>query len=105
MAKTQGKNGRKSNGQYAKGHKLSNGSPGRKPREVERRYLEVFKRAVSESDWKAIVDRAKADAKLGDDKARKFIADYLMGPPVQKVDAVGDMTLTIIMPKDQECES
>jgi hypothetical protein len=83
---------RDENGRFVKGHdKLG----GRKSRAIEEAYLKIFKDTVSPDDWKEIIKRAVKDAKLGDATARKFIADYLIGAPVQKVDAhvTGDMVI------------
>lgn len=72
-------------GRFVKGH--GNTGAGRKKREVEESYLKIFRNAVTEDDWKAIIYKAIEQAKRGDNVARKFIADYLIGVPVQKVDA------------------
>ena len=63
------------------------GNPGggRKPRAVEESYLELFKSTVSQADAVKIIEKAKTDAIAGDAVARKFIFDYLVGTPVQKV--------------------
>lgn len=75
--------------------KKGNPGGGRKARAVEQAYLKIFKDTVSPDDWREIIKRAVKDAKLGDNIARKFIADYLIGAPVQKVDAKisGDMII------------
>lgn len=70
-------------GHFVKGHEKIGG---RKSRAVEVAYLKIFKETVSPVDWKAIIERTIKDAKVGDATARKFIADYLIGAPVQKVD-------------------
>ncbi len=74
---------RKKNGQFAKGYK---GGPGRPPKKKEERFMEVSIAAVSLKDWRAIIKKAVEQAKRGDTQARKFLADYLIGPPQQKID-------------------
>lgn len=73
-------------GRFKKGHE---GVGGRPKRETEQAYLEAFKSTVKAEDWIAIIQRAVDDAKTGDKDARKFIADYLIGPPVQKQEIEG----------------
>ena len=71
------------NGRFVKG---GGGGPGRPPRKKEERFLEVSIAAVSLKDWRAIIKKATEQAKLGDTQARKFLADYLLGPPQQRLD-------------------
>lgn len=68
-------------GRFVPGHEKTGG---RKPRPTEQQYLEAFKNAVSITDIEAIAIRAVKDAQRGDAQARKFVFDYLVGPPVQK---------------------
>ena len=70
-------------GRFVKG--VSGNPRGRGKKEVEESYLQAFRDAVSPLDWNAILVRAVTDAKKGDAVARKFVADYLIGPAVQKV--------------------
>jgi hypothetical protein len=74
---------RDENGKFIKGN---GGGPGRLPRKKEDRFMEVSIAAVSLKDWRAIIKKAKDQAILGDQQARKFLADYLLGPPQQKLD-------------------
>lgn len=69
-------------GHFVKGH---SGGPGRPPKEREERFYEIMLSAVTYENWKEIVKKAVDQAKRGDSSARKFLADYLIGPPVQKV--------------------
>jgi hypothetical protein len=84
---------RDENGKVTPGSVLN--PKGRPKRKVEDNYLVIFRSAVSPDDWKAIIDKAVIDAKRGDAVARKFIADYLIGAPVQKIDAkvTGDIAI------------
>jgi hypothetical protein len=79
-------------GHFVKGHEKIGG---RKTRKVEEDYLALFRSSVSPEDWGAIIARAVSDAKRGDGVARKFIADYMIGVPVQKIDAkvTGDIVV------------
>jgi hypothetical protein len=83
---------RDENGRFVKGHDKIGG---RKPKAIEKAYLDIFKATVSKNDWEVIIIKAIDQAKRGDAVARKFIADYMIGAPVQKVDAhiTGDMVI------------
>jgi hypothetical protein len=78
---------RDNTGKFVKGHE---GTGGRKPRATEEKYLQLLKKTVSPDDWKEIIQRAVTDAKRGDGIARKFIADYLIGAPVQRLEHAGE---------------
>ena len=70
------------NGQF----KAGNPGGGRKPRETERRFLDLLRGCVSDADAKEIVKAAIAEAKKQDGNvARKWLFDYLAGPPVQRI--------------------
>lgn len=73
-------------GRFVDGHEKTGG---RKSKPIEERYLKIFKSSVSPEDWKAIIDRAVLDATRGDAVARKFIADYLIGTPIQRSEITG----------------
>ncbi len=75
---------RKANGQYEKG--ISGNPKGRPKKKREERYLEITMSACTFLDWKAIVKKAVTDAKRGDATARKWLSDYLIGSPQQKLD-------------------
>ena len=77
-------------GRFVKGN---GGGPGRKPRAVEQSYLDATMAAVSLEDWTAIVRQAVTDAKAGDAAARKWLSDYLLGLPAQKVEHSGGVSL------------
>lgn len=57
------------------------GGPGRPSRVVERAYLDATIGSVSLEDWSAIVARAVEQARDGDDRARAFLAKYLLPAP------------------------
>ncbi len=61
------------------------GGPGRPSRVVERAYLDATIASVSLADWSAIVGRAVEQARDGDDRARAFLAKYLL--PDRALDA------------------
>lgn len=75
---------REENGQFKKG--ISGNPKGRSPKKKEERFMEVSIAAVSLKDWREIIKKAVGQAKRGDTQARKFLADYLIGPPQQKLD-------------------
>jgi hypothetical protein len=61
------------------------GGPGRPPRPAEEKYLRTMTRVVKLKDWRAICERARADALAGDARARAWLSDYLLGKPNQRV--------------------
>lgn len=77
---------RDENGRFIKGH---SGGPGRPKKEREERFKEITLSSVTYADWKEIVEKAVVQAKRGDNQARKFLADYLMGPPIQRTELTG----------------
>ena len=83
---------RNANGQFTKGNgaaKGNRGGPGRPKRSTEERYLSALIRRVTAKDWQVVVDTAVARAKAGDTQARKWLSDYLLGPPVQRTEVTG----------------
>lgn len=77
---------RNEKGRFVKGN---HGGPGRPRREVEEEYRNVFTRIVTIKDWEDIISRAVRDAKRGDTSARKFLADYIIGPPIERKELTG----------------
>ena len=73
-------------GKFIKGN---GGGPGRPTKEREERYHEIMLNTVTFKDWTEIVQKAAAQAKKGDAVARKWLSDYLVGPPIQKQEITG----------------
>lgn len=69
-------NGRHTNGTFAPGNP---GGPGRPRRAVEREYLAALLDVIPLDVWKEIVSKAVDSAKLGDAKARDWIARFVLG--------------------------
>ena len=65
-------------GRFLKG---TPGGPGRPPRAVERAYLDATIGSVSLADWSDIIGKAVEQARDGDDRARAFLAKYLLPDP------------------------
>jgi hypothetical protein len=74
-------------GRFGKGNE---GGPGRPRKDREVRFYEITLSAVTFDDWREIVERAVQDAKRGDQAARKWLADYLIGTPEQRVDVTSN---------------
>jgi hypothetical protein len=55
------------------------GGPGRPRRAIEREYLAVISDSLSLEDWREVVTHAVEVAKQGDDKARAWLAKYVIG--------------------------
>jgi len=77
---------RDGNGRFVKG---DSGGPGRPPRAKEEQYYEIMRSACSFAEWRKIIKKAVEQAKRGNHPARKFLADYLLGPPLQRHELSG----------------
>lgn len=67
-----------------KGHP---GGPGRPRRTVEESYLQTLYQVVKREDWREIIQKAVEQAKQGDDRARRWLSEYLVGKPTEYVAA------------------
>jgi hypothetical protein len=75
---------RKANGQFKKG---KSGNPKGRPKKArEDRYFEITMTKCTFKEWGAIVQKAVDQAQRGDATARKWLSDYLIGPPQQRLD-------------------
>jgi hypothetical protein len=90
---------RRSNGQFKKG--VSGNPKGRPKKEREERYYEITMSACTFADWKAIVKRAVMDAKRGDATARKWLSDYLIGSPQQRLDVTSGGSPIVLVRWDE----
>lgn len=72
------KTGRDESGRFVAG---APGGPGRPRRQTERNYLQVLSEVCGPDAWREIVERAVSDAKSGDERARSWLAGYLLGRP------------------------
>ena len=85
------------------------GGPGIKAVEKDRRYVQLFKEAITEEDIKAIIKKAAEQARNGSWRARQFIWEYGCGKPTQMVQMVGQeapmMTLIRAWVHDEEREA
>ncbi len=78
---------RTAQGTFAKG---TSGNPaGRPPKQREEKYREIMLNTVTFADWQRIVEKAADQARKGDAVARKWLADYLIGPPVERKEISG----------------
>lgn len=80
---------RDAQGKFQKG---GPGGPGRPAKARELAYLAVLREEVTLEDWRRVIQAAKADATNASpldgptrDKARRFLADYLIGRPAQTI--------------------
>lgn len=79
---------RETNGRWEKG---ASGNPkGRPSKTREARFLEITLQTVTFEDWTQVVSKAKEQAKRGDSVARKWLSDYLIGPPIQRQEITGE---------------
>lgn len=75
-------------GRFVRG--VSGNPKGRPSKEREIQYRDVLLTAISLMDWRKIVEKARDQALRGDAVARKWLADYLVGVPVQKFEHSGE---------------
>ena len=78
---------RNEDGTFKKG--VSGNPHGRPPREREDRYYQILYTTVTFEKWKEIVKKAVMQAEKGDSTARKWLADYLIGAPIQRTEQTG----------------
>lgn len=92
---------RDEHGRFIKG--VTGNPKGRPKRQQEEMYYRILMTACSADDWTLIVNRAVADAKRGDAVARKWLADYLIGPPIERKEITGAdgnaVVLTVVYDK------
>jgi hypothetical protein len=70
--------------------KGQSGNPkGRPKKEYEIEYSNIIQSQCSTSDWREICRVAITQAKRGDEKARKWLSDNLVGLPIQKSEITG----------------
>jgi hypothetical protein len=74
-------------GRFVKG--VTGNPAGRPKKEREQEYHDILVSVVTPAEWKAVVVKALEQAKRGDGVARKWLADYLIGPPVEKKEIAG----------------
>ena len=86
-----------------RGHwqKGQSGNPrGRPKKEREVLYYKLLQTQVSAADWIEIINKAVSQAKKGDAVARKWLADYIIGPPVERKEITGadgnNIVLTVL---------
>ena len=58
--------------------------------------------AITFDDWQAIIKKVGKQAKAGDAAARRFLAEYLIGKPVQEVKLDAHTDLAIILNWDDD---
>lgn len=80
-------------GQFKKGNAFGVGNRGgRPPRAVELSFLSTLTSTVSPEDWAGIIQKAITQALEGDWRARAWLSNYLMGTPIQRVQAEVDIS-------------
>lgn len=51
--------------------------------------MQITLSTVTYKDWREIIEKAVVQAKRGNQQARKFLADYLLGPAPQRHEISG----------------
>jgi len=77
---------RDAKGRFAPG--VSGNPKGRKPREIERAYLDIVRKVVTDKVFEEGVEVAVAQFLKGDPVARKWLSDILLGT-LQRIEASG----------------
>ena len=81
------------------------GGPGRPKRATEAGYLEVLMAECTLDQWRAVVRRAVADAADGNDKARAWLASYLLGKPAAPAPAPTEVVVATLLGRDQALDA
>lgn len=79
--------GRDNKGRFKKGE--YSGGPGRPKKSQEDQYFDIMLSACTVDDWRAICVKAVEQAKRGNPVARKWLSDYIIGPPVERKEVTG----------------
>ncbi len=71
---------------------------GRPRREVEAEYLDVTIASVSKEDWATVVRSMISRAKAGDVAAARWLADYMLGKPTERLNVTSedDSAVTVL---------
>lgn len=76
-------------GRFVKGNPGNPQAKGRPKKVREQRYYEIAMSAVTFEQWKKIIEKAAQQAERGDGTARRFLADYLLPTPAQRLELTG----------------
>jgi hypothetical protein len=71
--------GRTITGRFAKGNKVGKGNSGGRPKAYAQDYLDEMKGELTMPKWRGIIGKAIEQALDGDNRARTFLASYVMG--------------------------
>lgn len=74
---------RNEKGQFASGN---GGGPGRPKRSSEAEYLDALIEVTPIAAWKRIGRKAVQQAERGDAQARRWLSEYLLGKPQERMD-------------------
>lgn len=77
---------RDKNGRFARGN---GGGPGRPKKVREEQYLDILLSVVTPKEWETVCAVALQRAKAGDGKAREWLANYIVGKPVDRQEISG----------------
>ncbi|MBK5970903.1 hypothetical protein Thiosp_03865 [Thiorhodovibrio litoralis] len=88
---------RDTQGRFTVGHP---GGPGRPKRQTEAGYLSTMMSVVDLDQWRRICEKARDDALAGDEKARSWLARYLVGDPSAKAPATTEVIIQQLLQLD-----
>ena len=92
---------RNEQGRFMVGNRYGKGRP---PRATEAGYLAVLMEACDLDTWRNVVNRAIEDAQAGDDKARAWLANYLLGAPGAKAPTTTNVIIQQLLGDDPALE-
>jgi len=75
-------------GRFIPGHQGIGGRPAE-------HFLDIIRECITDDDWRAIANKAKEQAKKGNEKARKWCSDYILGLPLQRSEITGSGTMLV----------
>ena len=81
------------------------GGPGRPKRQTEAGYLAVLMEECGLETWRRVVRRAVEDAADGNEKARSWLASYLVGAPSTEAPSAGAVVQQQLLGNDPALEA
>lgn len=81
------------------------GNPGGgRHRETEVALLALFSEVVPPKRWRAIIEKAAQQAERGDDKARRWLSEYHIGKPPERVEVETPVVLHVVYENPPKAE-
>ena len=91
-------NTRDPKGRFKLGNRYGKGRP---PRQTEAGYLEIVMEECPMDTWRTVVRKAVESASEGDDKARHWLASFLIGSPAGKAPTTTSVVISKMLGTDE----